>query len=47
VDILNIGGFSDQVFELISAFASGDWRRTTGSRVSKPLLFEAKGADVF
>ena len=23
-DILNIGGFSDQVFEVISAFASGE-----------------------
>ena len=23
-DILNIGGFSDQVFEVISAFAAGD-----------------------
>jgi len=30
-DILNIGGFSDQVFEVISAFATGSSKRTTGS----------------
>jgi 60 kDa SS-A/Ro ribonucleoprotein len=30
-DILNIGGFSDQVFEVISAFAAANSKRTTGS----------------
>ena len=30
-DILNVGGFSDQVFDVVAEFAAGRWAPTTGS----------------
>ena len=30
-DILNVGGFSDAVFEMIANFAEGAWAPATGS----------------
>lgn len=30
-DVLNIGGFSDEVFKLLAVYAAGVWARSTGS----------------
>ncbi len=39
-DVLNIGGFSDGVFDVIAEFADGRSTPTTGSASSSRSLFE-------